>query len=283
MKKYIVLLLFLAMANHAMSQVLSSGGVYQIVALKAKPINVCWDKTTVLIFPSEILSVDRGSKAVLAQKDASAINLLKLKAGQKDFVPTNLHVVTADGLIHSFDVSYKEILSESTYDFTGSGRNLAKFGHGPSEQDFFATINNILKYPSSVKKKAIKNGIGIYLLDIFQSEGILYFHFELENRNEISFSTKGPEIFIRDAKQRKRTSVREIQLSPVHSFYENGKVLEKENPKTVVIALKQFTISDRKHLVFNLKELEGDRNPVLKIKGRQLLKAKKLTHVQPII
>jgi hypothetical protein len=83
----------------------------------AQSLEVSWDKTTVLIFDSRIQSIDRGSRLLLGQQDDKALNLLKLKAGSKELPETTLHVLTADGDLHEFQVKYSESPMKTTWDF----------------------------------------------------------------------------------------------------------------------------------------------------------------------
>src|SRR5690349_15869235 len=71
-------------------------------------LEVSFNKTTSIVFPFSITSVDRGSPDILAQKVNGVENVLQLKAGQKDFKETNLTVITADGKLHHFTVNYAE-------------------------------------------------------------------------------------------------------------------------------------------------------------------------------
>src|SRR5690606_34918924 len=71
-------------------------------------IQLTYHKTTNLVFAHNITSVDLGSAAILAQKAVGVSNILQLKAAQKDFEPTNLSVVTEDGQLHCFMVSYSD-------------------------------------------------------------------------------------------------------------------------------------------------------------------------------
>src|SRR5687768_14524787 len=69
---------------------------------------ISFNKTTSLVFPYSIRSVDRGSRDVLAQKAKGVENVLQVKAGRKGFAETNLTVITADGTLHQFTVTYSD-------------------------------------------------------------------------------------------------------------------------------------------------------------------------------
>src|SRR5687768_2136525 len=77
-----------------------------ITILKSYPMGITYAKTTNLIFPYAIKSVDRGSPDVLAQMAKGVDNILLVKAGSKNFPETNLTVITTDGKLYSFLVGY---------------------------------------------------------------------------------------------------------------------------------------------------------------------------------
>src|SRR5690606_26201082 len=74
----------------------------------SQQIEVTFNKTSSLVFPALIKSVDRGSRDVLAQKAKGVENVLQLKAARPGFAETNLTVITADGEIQHFTVSYSK-------------------------------------------------------------------------------------------------------------------------------------------------------------------------------
>jgi len=57
----------------------------------------CFLKTTNIIFPYSIVSVDIGSRDVLAQKAKGVENILQIKAARDSFPQTNISIITADG------------------------------------------------------------------------------------------------------------------------------------------------------------------------------------------
>src|SRR5258708_37621952 len=63
-------------------------------------VEITYNKTSSLIFPTIIKSVDRGSRDVIVQKAKGVGNVLQLKAGKENFPETNLTVITSDGTLH---------------------------------------------------------------------------------------------------------------------------------------------------------------------------------------
>ena len=75
--------------------------------IESYEMQVTYDKTSHLIFPSAIRYVDLGSEYLIAGKAEDAENVLRVKASVKDFEPeTNFSVITDDGRFYSFDAYY---------------------------------------------------------------------------------------------------------------------------------------------------------------------------------
>ena len=69
-------------------------------------MEITFNKTTNLIFPYSVKSVDRGSKDILVQQPKGTENIIQIKAGKPKFTQTNLSVITIDGKLYSFIVDY---------------------------------------------------------------------------------------------------------------------------------------------------------------------------------
>ena len=64
-------------------------------------LEVCYDKTTHIIFPAEITYVDLGNENLVAGLADGATNVLRVKSAFKSFKQeTNLSVITEDGLYY---------------------------------------------------------------------------------------------------------------------------------------------------------------------------------------
>lgn len=72
-------------------------------------LEVTFDKTIHLIFPSSISYIDLGSSNIIAGKADGAENVVRVKAAVKDFKEeTNFSVITDEGSFYSFIVNYSE-------------------------------------------------------------------------------------------------------------------------------------------------------------------------------
>ena len=72
-------------------------------------LEVTYDKTTHIIFPSSVRYVDLGSPNLIAGKADGAENVIRVKATVKNFrEETNMSVITESGSFYTFNVKYAE-------------------------------------------------------------------------------------------------------------------------------------------------------------------------------
>ena len=72
-------------------------------------LEVTYNKTVHIIFPSAVRYVDLGSPDLIAGKADGAENVIRVKATVKDFKSeTNMSVITEDGNFYTFNVKYAD-------------------------------------------------------------------------------------------------------------------------------------------------------------------------------
>ena len=72
-------------------------------------LEVTYDKTVHVIFPSEVRYVDLGSPDLIAGKADGAENVIRVKATVRNFPnETNMSVITEDGSFYTFNVKYAD-------------------------------------------------------------------------------------------------------------------------------------------------------------------------------
>ena len=74
--------------------------------IPSEHLNITYNKTTNLIFPYSVQSIDRGSKDILVQQPKGTENVVQVKADKPNFIQTNLSIITIDGQLYSFTVDY---------------------------------------------------------------------------------------------------------------------------------------------------------------------------------
>ncbi len=88
-------------------------------------LEVCYNKTTHIIFPSEIVYCDLGNENLVAGLADGAKNVLRVKSAFKSFKQeTNLSVITEDGSYYTFNVKFAKeplLLSIEMTDFLHDG------------------------------------------------------------------------------------------------------------------------------------------------------------------
>jgi conjugative transposon TraN protein len=252
-------------------------------SIPSTSLKVSTNKTSNLIFPFGIKSVDIGSADLKAQKANGVENVLQLKAAKENFDETNLTVITSDGKFYSFLIDYSanpNLLNLKFKDtsndgalFSSPGLKSSKSNAAQIEIDARKCLEQ-KRFLFALKDKA--NGMRLLLSGIYIDNDVLYFKLNVDNKTNINYDFESLNFFIKDIKQGKRTAVQEIQQTPLLVYNDSGFVKGKSSV-SFVVADQKFTIPDKKMLVIQLMEKNGGRNLSLKIKNRTIVKAKTIS------
>lgn len=237
-------------------------GCLAVVFGLAQTVQVTTDKTTSLIFPYTILHVDRGTKDILVQPVKEAGNILLVKAGIKDFTPTNLSVVTTDGSVYSFSLEYDAIANKMIYHVAAqNNQSLETYANGILDNR--RTIHGIRDNSWDVSGSIA----GIYIKD-----NIIYYQLRLSNNSPIDYDINFLRFYIKDKRKSKRTAIQENELKPLY-VCGNIKQVKAGNKNTIVIALEKFTLPDAKYLAVEIHEHNGGRNLLMKVHNKKIIRA----------
>lgn len=257
-------------------------------------LEVTYDKTVHLIFPSGISYIDLGSSNIIAGKAEGAGNVVRVKAAVRDFTEeTNFSVITDEGSFYSFIVNYSkepEKLSIEMKDFLHNNKltnrpensievQLSDLGN-ESPQAVQMAMEKIYKANRKRVKHVKSNQFGIefQLRGIFSHNGLLFLHTEIKNTSDIPFDIDFLVFKIVDKKVVKRTAIQETIIEPLRAYNYLTTVKGKEAESTV-FAFKKFTIPDKKQLVVELFEKNGGRHQRFVIKNGGLTKAQTIVHL----
>lgn len=244
MKK--IFILFFALCNMAYAQ---------------QPLSISTDKTTSLVFPFPITYVDRGTKDILVQPVKENDKILLVKAASKQFAETNLSVVTGDGNVYAFTITYAAQPSLLVLHLPATKKaGLASYANGILDNK----ARRILKVE---RFNVVAKVTGIYVKD-----DVMYYQLEICNHSPLDYDIELLQFFIRDKKKGKRTAVQENELVPLYTAG-NRQQVKAYNFSVIVIALDKFTIPDAKLLGIRILEKNGGRHFNLKLYNRQLLQA----------
>jgi len=248
-------------------------------------MEVTYDKTSHLIFPTAIRYVDLGSEYLIAGKAEDAENVLRVKASLKDFdSETNFSVITNDGRFYSFNVFYSPNPGILSYDLLTMEKTLDKVNgndvlfeelgnHSPSLAGLLLeTIYN--KNSRIIKHIGAKSfGIQFILKGIYIHNGKYYFHTEVKNRTNVPFHIDFVNFKVVDKKVAKRTVVQEKSMIPLRTYKPLNEIAGKAIEQNVFL-LDQFTISDDKILLIEIFENNGGRHQTLEVENSDLIKAR---------
>ena len=248
--------------------------------IKTYPVEITFNKTSSIIFPTVIKSVDRGSRDILAQKAKSVGNVLHLKAGRENFTETNLTVITADGILYQFKVNYSGQPTSLTMDMI-NGNSAQKttpliFQTEMTEADMENYSVNI----SQAKRRIWFNNeskykISLALLGIYIKDDVMFYRFKIVNHSNINYDIDFLKFYIRDKTKIKRTASQEVEVKPIY-VYGNDEVVTGKSATDIVYALQKFTIPESKHLDVEMFEQNGGRHFNLVIKNKTIVNAQLL-------
>jgi conjugative transposon TraN protein len=240
-------------------------------------LEVSFNKTTSVVFPFAITSVDRGSRDILARKVNGVENVLQLKAGQKNFPETNLTVITADGKLHHFTVSYSEETARQTITVADTQeddeKQLVLAKDAVNGRHIKLLCDKVILDPVWKVRMEKRYGMVLTLRSMHVSGDFLLYRVQIRNKSAIDYDIKSLEFYIRDKKKVKRTSSQEIEAVPVFVANEKQKV-DGYGSAEMVFVLRKFTIPDGKALHIDLFEQNGGRNLKLKLFNSDILKAR---------
>ena len=258
-------------------------------------LEVTYDKTVHVIFPSEVRYVDLGSPDLIAGKADGAENVIRVKATVRNFPnETNMSVITEDGSFYTFNVKYADeplLLNVEMCDFIHDGEKVNRPNNAQeiylkelgSESPMLVRL--IMKSILGQNKREVKHigckrfGIQYLLKGIYTHNGLLYFHTEIKNQSNVPFDVDYITWKIVDKKVAKRTAVQEQIILPLRAQNYATLVPGKKSERTV-FTMAKFTIPDDKCLVVELNEKNGGRHQSFVIENEDLVRANTINELQ---
>lgn len=247
--------------------------------IESDTIQIAFNKTSSVVFPAVIKSVDKGSRDILAQKAKGVGNVLQLKAGREKFPETNLTVITADGILHHFTVNYSEQPSSLTIDIS----TLSSTATAPLIFQTELTETDMENYSSGIvqAKRRIRfvnesrDKINLSLRGIYIKDDVMFFQFRAANHSNIDYDVDLFKFYVRDKARIKRTASQEVEVKPIY-VYGNDKKIKGKSSTDLVYVLQKFTIPESKYLDVEMFEQNGGRNIEVNIKNKSIVNARLL-------
>ncbi len=246
--------------------------------LKGYPLEITYNKTSSIVFPTLIKSVDRGSRDVLVQKVKGIENVLQVKANRPNFPETNLTVITADGYLHQFTINYSDEPKSYRLEILGGdgGKKVIIFHTELTEAGMDQYAESIIQSKKSIRfLKEKKYNVCLALQGTYVKNNVMFFRLGIENTSNINYDIESLRFYIRDKAKLKRTASQEIEIKPLYVFG-NVPTVEGDSSIEVVYIFEKFTIPDSKRLYMEMFEHKGGRHFNLLVKNRTIVKAQLL-------
>ncbi len=247
-------------------------------------MTVGFQKTTHLIFPYAVSYVDLGNGGLLADKAHGAENIVKVKASQPGFPETNMTVVTTDGRLYSFIVTYEANPRVLNYNLAvtdvSTSSAVVPLAHlsnmGVTQSDLEAYSRRVLEKREGPHVRETKDNITLALQGLYTQDDVFFLPLHLANKSNIGYDVDFIKFYIRDKKVARRTAIQEAEVTPVFVYNARQGTIPGPGALDQVYALHKFTIPDDKNLVVEMFEKGGGRQLSFVVTNHDILKARKL-------
>lgn len=258
-------------------------------------LEVTYDKTTHIIFPSAVRYVDLGSPNLVAGKADGAENVIRVKAVVRNFRDeTNMSVITESGSFYTFNVKYADeplLLNIEMKDFIHDGSKVNRPNNaldiylkelGSESPKLVQLINKSIHKENKRHVKHIGSkafGIQYLLRGIYTHNGLLYFHTQVRNQSNVPFEVDFVTFKIVDKKVMKRTAIQEQIIFPLRAYNYATLVAGNKEERTV-FTFDKFTIPADKVLVVELNEKSGGRHQSFTVESEDIVRAKVINELK---
>ena len=258
-------------------------------------LEVSYDKTTHIIFPSAVRYVDLGSPNLIAGKADGAENVIRVKATVKNFrTETNVSVITESGSFYTFNVKYADeplLLNIEMKDFIHDGSTVNRPNNAldvylqelGSESP--KLVHLIMKSIHENNNREVKHigaksfGIQYLLRGLYTHNGLLYFHTQIKNSSNVPYDIDFVTFKIVDKKVAKRTAIQEQVIFPLRAYNYAVRVAGNKDERTI-FTMEKFTIPEDKQLVVELHEKSGGRHQSFIIENEDIVRARVINELK---
>lgn len=285
-RNYLTTVVFLLLTVRALAQ--DSIFTYlplEEARLQPYKMQVTYNKTSHLIFPSPIRYVDLGSELLVANKAEPVGNVLRIKSAVRDFEEeTNFSVITEDGKFYSFDVFYSSYPDALSYDLLKMQRSnerqyiadvLFEDLRGSSSSLTELIMENLYEKSSKTIKHISSRSYGIQfsVRALHVNDSKFFFTLEIKNSSNVSYETDLVNFKIIDKRNLKRTVVQDKLLEPVRVYFPTMTASHHSDISGVYL-LDQFTLLKDQVLEIEILEKNGGRHQKVQLDNKDLIQAR---------
>lgn len=244
----------------SMGCLLVSGQSY----IKPRNLQVTDNKTTNLIFPAMITSVDRGSERIVVQKSTG--NVLRVKADTVFSDTTNLSVITSDGKLYSFLISYASSPEILNLDL-GAGAPVDK------DTTLMAIAKATLQLKNNLYGLRFSSGqVKLSVAGIYTTSEVLICKLRIENSSSLSFEIGSLRFHVTVSNAGKRRPVQETEITPL-LVHTTVTVIRERQSQIITVVLPKVALAANRVLQMDLNEKGDERHLSLRLPNKYILKA----------
>lgn len=252
--------------------------------LTQKNIYVSSSKTTFLIFDSKVDYFDLGSNDLGLKRAENKDNIIKIKSKIENFKETNLTVMTSNNQYYSFILNYRSNPDTLVYflpsSITEQNKQVTNAAI-PSEVKLepskeLATETDLSTIDRSFIAGKRKDKMTFLVKGIYVKDNHLFFQTEISNQSNINYEIDFLKFSIKNKKRYKKSVSQETEVIPTSVSDASNIIKAGNEPIKKTFIFEKFTIPDKKELVIDLWEKNGDRNLAIAVSGQALLDAKKI-------
>lgn len=283
---YLLMIVFLLFSGKSLAQD-STASYLSLEEAKLEPykMQVTYNKTSHLLFPSPIRYVDLGSDLLVANKAEPVGNVLRIKSAVRDFEEeTNFSVITEDGKFYNFDVYYSSYPQTLNYDLLKLQRAdelrycpdvLFEDLKGSSSSLTELILENLYEKSNRTIKHISSRSFGIQfsIRALHVNDNKFYFTLQIKNSSNVAFAIDAVNFKIVDKKNLKRTVVQDKLLEPVRIHFPVMTAIHHSDILGVYL-LDQFTLLKDQVLEIEILEKNGGRHQKVQLENEDLINAK---------
>ncbi len=258
--------------------------IFAIYARETKKLDTIYANEKMnlaLFFPANIRQGIVGSQNFVFtynREEGQTLGLLKAKKGDD----SNLLVITTDGDIYSYIISYAEELNVLNH-FIGLSerignekRKTSSIAKTPDsarrqmepikeikpqtkESELTNNCQKLLQLPERKNIVERKHGLSLAIKNLVYEDDLVYLQMEIKNSSGINFEIGALEIFKVNGNQKKKSSYQELQIKPIYNYH-LPKTVKYASTNRLVYVLPKFTFSDSERIMVRLIESKGSRS-----------------------
>lgn len=290
--QYLLIIVFLLFSGRSLAQD-SAASYLSLEEAKLEPfkMQVTYNKTSHLLFPSRIRYVDLGSDLLIANKADPIGNVLRIKSAVRDFEEeTNFSVITEDGKFYNFDVYYSSYPDVLSYDLLKQQRIMEQqYSTDILFEDLKGSSSSltelIMKNLYKKKDRTIKHitsksfGIQFSVKALHVNDSKFYFTLEVKNSSNVSYDIDLVNFKIVDKKNLKRTVVQDKILEPLRIHFPDM-TASYHSAISSIYLLDQFTLLKDQVLEIEILEKNGGRHQKVQLDNTDLIQARLISSLK---